>query len=75
MLKGKKPTNIQKEKKKKICKVLNRLDGVERYVSVQACTDVKLALLHTASLQRALTVTRDGQTRELSPATVYCRCI
>lgn len=75
MLKGKKNYKYTTGKKKKICKVLNRLDGVERYVSVQACTDVKLALLHTASLQRALTVTRDGQTRELSPVTVYCRCI
>lgn len=54
---------------------MNRLDGVERYFSVQACTDALLALMHTVSLQRALTATRDGQTQEPNPATVYCRCI
>lgn len=45
MLKGKKTRKIQK--KQTNCKVLNRLDGVEHYCSVQSCTDVKLALLHT----------------------------
>lgn len=65
----------KKKRKKKNCKVMNRLDGIERYFSVQACTDALLALLHTVSLQRAITVTRDGQTQELSPAAVYCRCI